>query len=469
MSGPPATSFKHEKQKLHSDWKQPEFLKYIKWYDYAILGVVSAFCIVFFNPTEDLWHTGLSSMAYLKGHILDFYDYNLPRMGGNDYYPFLYVVFAIWNIPLRLSGADTIVLNSHYELTYEKLLPSLFMLLTSIPVYLIIRKLGKSVRTSMFGVFIFLTSAPMFVATICWGMYDTILVFFVTFGVYFFIREKCRWDMAVSMLLFGLSFATKPYALVIFIPLLAYRFKKLYAAAGYGFLSLVPYILCRLIYMKSKAFAGQAEDSTHFILRFFVVNIDNSCFKIPVYFLLFFLLTMVAYGIEYDVKNKIKALYILLPAAAIFYTFVLWHPQWITLIIPFLAITTAVSSKKAIYMALDIALGISYALHTIELWPQFDIALITSSFFSRFLKCSYSPFFLFKYFPTKYVGVYSSAVLAVLFANCILKNPFRNGSQYGNAVEISGKDRLYAYLRFIFGVGFYVGSMVLWFLMNIRH
>lgn len=69
--------------------------------DWVILGLLVSVCFVCYQH-PDIWHTGGSSIAYLNGHILDFYDYNLQKVGGNAYLPTTYLIFAIWNIPVRL-------------------------------------------------------------------------------------------------------------------------------------------------------------------------------------------------------------------------------------------------------------------------------------------------------------------------------------------------------------------------------
>lgn len=446
-----------------------EFLHALRWYDCVIFAAVCVFCCMLFYPTADLWHTASSSMAYLLGHFSDFYDYNLIHMGGDDYYPFIYFIFAIWNLPLKIINIVTISYSNHGLITYERILPILFMLLTSIPVYLSIRKIGKSIRVAVYGIFIFLTSATMFISTICWGMYDTILVFFLTLGVYFFIRDQSHWDMIISMLLFGLSFATKTYSLIILPPLLVYRFKKLYQIGGYGILSLLPIIATKLLYMKSSAFGGQASDSSHFTDRLYSVVIDNSYFKISVFFLAYIALVLIAFSTEYDPINKIKVIYWTLPTSTIFFMLVLWHPQWLTLAVPFIAITTVVSSNRATYMLYDIVLGTGYGLHTIHSWGQFASGMVSGSFFGRFLTKKPTGDFLLSVFPSKYEPVYAAMIIGVLMANSIMKSPFHNNEQFENSDIISGREYFYGYLRFFLGIGVYVGGILWWLVKNLQH
>lgn len=152
-----------------------------------------------------------------------------------------------------------------------------------------------------------------------------------------------------------------------------------------------------------------------------------------------------------------------LPACTIFFGLVLWHPQWLTLVVPFLSITTAVSSKKWIYMLYDVGLSAAYCIHTITAWPAFGTGLVQVSFLGRFLHNPRQPNLLTRFFPMRFESLYSAAIIAILVANCVLKNPYKYISQYEGTATINRKDILYGYIRFICGVGFYVMGIVLSF------
>lgn len=438
-----------------------EFFRDFKWYDYLVVALLAVFCLLFFFPTTDLWNTGQSSFAYLNGHILDFYEVNKKIFGGSDYYPCLYLLFAVWNIPLHLMGVTQITYDSHLLMTYEKLLPAVFLFATAVPVYRITRALGRSIRTSAYAVFLFLTSSTMFIATLCWGMYDTLLVFFITWGVYFFLRERSKLDMWLAMILMGLAFAMKAYSALVLFPLLLYRYKNLLRIAGYSLVSVLPVAVSRLVYAGSSAFAGEASDASNFTHRLFSPFFGNGNFKVSFFCLFYALLCLVAYGTEYDTGEggRIKSLYLILPACATFYCFVAWNPQWFTLIVPFLAVTTALSAKKFTYLAYDAALGVLYCLHVMSHWKQFGFDLIENSYFARFYH--FQPGLLEK--ANVAIGrlpiIYTSAVVALVLVHCLFKNPFKFPGQYEGEPVIGQRDRLYVYLRFLTGVGFYVFGM----------
>lgn len=77
----------------------------ISVFDWLIFLAIGMLCICICLH-GDIMHTIGASFTYLNGHILDFYDYNqtVPTIGGLAYLPSTYILFAIWNIPIRLLG-----------------------------------------------------------------------------------------------------------------------------------------------------------------------------------------------------------------------------------------------------------------------------------------------------------------------------------------------------------------------------
>ena len=72
----------------------------------AVVGAVFTFCFLAFSQRGDLAHTIASSFTLLDGHVRDFYVANVPLVVGNDYPMTIYVVFALWNLPVLLLRPD---------------------------------------------------------------------------------------------------------------------------------------------------------------------------------------------------------------------------------------------------------------------------------------------------------------------------------------------------------------------------
>ena len=308
----------------------------LHWYDALLIGLPAIFCVAFF-VFGDLWHTGQSSLAYLYGHIADFYDYNKVKMGGDDYYPLIYIIFAIWNIPLRLAGVATFTLSSFWTMIYEKFLPALFFACTAFPLYLIARRLRLCTKTSVYAVLLYLTTPIIFISTFAWGMYDSIYIFFLAFGIYFFLRDEKKVDLPLAMLLFGLSFSIKGVTLFVVAPMVLYRYKNLFKLAGCFILSLTPMLIQRLLYGGSPAFTGQAGHAGGYLVTLVAPFIDNGIFKTSLFFFTFALLCLFAYLRKYEEGQPIKLLYFGQLGAAAFLCLALWHPQWFIIIIRFLS------------------------------------------------------------------------------------------------------------------------------------
>ena len=148
----------------------------------------------------DIRHTSMSSYAILNGHLSDFYLYNKSVVGGNDYDIFIYLIFALWNVPLYIAGYTAETLGS-IAMLYNKLLPIIFWLLSAYVLYRIIRKSKISARSAFYIAFMSFTTVYVLVMCAGMGMYDSLYMFFILMGIYFFTRESSKWDMLLLSLI----------------------------------------------------------------------------------------------------------------------------------------------------------------------------------------------------------------------------------------------------------------------------
>ena len=84
-----------------------ETWKELCFWDYLIFLILAGICFLSFQQ-NDLLHTAGCSYGYLNGHILDFYDYCGEFEIHPSYMPSMYLLFAIWNIPMRILGIVTV-------------------------------------------------------------------------------------------------------------------------------------------------------------------------------------------------------------------------------------------------------------------------------------------------------------------------------------------------------------------------
>lgn len=191
------------------------------------------------------------------GDILHFFELNYVA-SGNNYYTMVqgcaynilfYVIFAIWNIPLALLSAFTNVdvMNNLFCIAYIKLLTVAAMIVSVIILRKILLLLNVDKEQHDFFTFLYLTSSLMITVVFVVSQYDLVSLVFQLLGVQAFLEKKDK----KFVLFFGIAFCLKYFSLILFLPLLLLRHKRilswLTALAG----MLVPMILTSLPFVRS--------------------------------------------------------------------------------------------------------------------------------------------------------------------------------------------------------------------------
>ena len=119
-------SQKHQKSQARSISVNAIAEKPLLIWDYVAFAAIAVFCFLVFQQS-DLLHTAGCSYGYLNGHFRDFYDYCGTFDIHPAYMPSFYLIFAIWNIPMRLFGVVTFPTENLPVLAilWAKLLPCL--------------------------------------------------------------------------------------------------------------------------------------------------------------------------------------------------------------------------------------------------------------------------------------------------------------------------------------------------------
>ncbi|OZB88339.1 MAG: hypothetical protein B7X41_08655 [Microbacterium sp. 14-71-5] len=193
----------------------------------AVLFLVSmAFSFVAFGH-RDVGHTAGSSYAYLFGHWTDFYTYNQPTFERNDYFPSIYVVFALWMAPVKLlvsPGIQNGVNISSWEMLWAKFGVMLVFGATVLVMVRIARELFPARQQTQRMVVAAYLLSPFAAFTVgVFGRYDIIAILFMLLGLLHFLRGN-KWRFAFF---FAIAVSFTYFALVLFAPLLLLRYKRL--------------------------------------------------------------------------------------------------------------------------------------------------------------------------------------------------------------------------------------------------
>lgn len=339
--------------------------------DITFYFLLLIFCYFCFNQ-PDILHTGGSSFTYLNGHIKDFYEVNKSLMGGNNYLPSSYIVFAIWNIPIKLLGiVNQATMNVGYVLFWYKLLTTLLLAASAFFMYKIGRTIGLSSANSKLMTIIWISCPILLFSQFIFGQNDIFTIFFVLAGLYYYLKK----NVWLFIVFFSISFTFKYFPAFIFIPLLLIVEKNPLKIIGYLALAVLPVAIETLFYIDSPAFIEGVIEFGNAAPRLFQAQLIIHPGDIGIYLFIFiwFILCGICYYIK-PIKEKGSfnqlTFYICLAVSCILFTLVLWHPQWLLFMTPFLTIATFMSKKIKYFLLLDFLIMIPFIGYTVCLWQM---------------------------------------------------------------------------------------------------
>lgn len=357
--------------------------KPLSWADWIIFFLIAVLCFFTFQQA-DLLHTGGSSFAYLNGHILDFYDYNVQYMSGNNYLPSTYILFAIWNIPIKLLGLVAVptMTVSIGVIMWYKLLPTLFYLFSGYWIYKIGMEMGLEYKKSKLCAYAFLTTPIAFFSQFIFGQYDIFTVFFVLIGLYYYVK-KANYKF---ILFFGLAITFKYFALLIFIPLLLLCEKNILKLIRSLICVMLPYIIEVGFYIMSQAFRTGVFGfgAIKYIL---IASINIGFAQVSIFIIGWIVLCACAFFKETESdKETIKwALYFSNIVTFLLFGLTMWHPQWLLFAVPFWVLSTFINKKSDIFLLIDILLMLLFIVFTINFWQNgVDQSLINYGIFGKY-------------------------------------------------------------------------------------
>lgn len=411
------------------------------------------FCFFVFQQ-GDIFHTSSSSYAYLEGHFTDFYDYNKPFTGKNDYYALMYIIFAIWNIPLKIMQiahdvpTQGLILKP-IELFWTKLLLVVFFFLTGLVIYKITKLITDNKLKCKKIACIFITSPIAVFAVFIFGQYDIIGLFFTMLGIYFYIKK----DYLRFSIAFSISISLKFFPLIIFIPLILLSHKKILSIIKYTMIGLLATLIQILMYVNNEAFKENmfslASGKINSLKILQLSDINNA----PYLIIVFFIICIYAYikEIKSDaIRNRCTIFLCLISYATLFSTIV-WHPQWLILITPFFALSYLyIKDFKKMYI-IDIVGMASYVYIVVNMWANHvDVSMVKMGILREIF--DYIPLINSDIFINKYL-YYFEAIFFVYLFSPILVYYFSKNHNDKNEFIIRTYD---FYPRFYIGIGVFI-------------
>lgn len=353
---------------------------------FLVLGVL----FLCFQHT-DLVHTFMSSYAYLDGHISDFYDYNKQHIGGNDYLPLIYLIFAVWNFPLHFFGliqAPDFIGPSRMplEIFWSKLLLVFFFFAAAKMLSLVSKEIVKnSDKISHRPVSALFASSPIAVLIVfAFGMYDIVGAFFVISAYYFYLKRK-MWPFA---LIFSVAISFKYFAFVIYFPLVLMVEKRPLYILKWLMVGWAVVSFQFLLYAHSDIFLGE-------IFNLFRTKVAGEHqVKVSPFNPVFLTATFYSLGCIYLYLKRYlsvsewyrDAVFVPIFAYGLMFSTVIWNPQWIVIVMPFFALSYLFVSNARLLILLDILGAILFVWICVNFWPNnVDMNMMQRSILAQYL------------------------------------------------------------------------------------
>jgi len=351
----------------------------LKWWDYLIFAVVALVCFLCFQQ-RDLQHTAGCSVGYLNGHIFDFYDYCGEFDIHPSYMPTVYILFAIWNIPMRLAGFLTIPTEDITLMAtmWSKLLPCIVYILSGIIVYRICMEIGMGSLKSKYCVYACLTMPVAVYNQFIFGQYDIFMTACALLGVYYYLKKKEFW----FVFWFAIAVTFKYTALVLFLPLLLLRQKNVWRVLRSCVLLVIPLAVEFLLYRGSTGFSSYAfgvgssgDTPTGYIFSAGIYTgfqLSAQYYEVSLVVMVYGVILALAYFTTVRDDRGVAEWAFYLACLSFFVLFGLskWHPQWLLFAVPFWVISSFMHKDTKIFMVLDLLFMLFFVMFIVQTIPN---------------------------------------------------------------------------------------------------
>lgn len=357
--------------------------------DYFALSLCALCTLILFCQT-DIIITGNNGMLFLESPF-QFYSHSHKFWGeySANYLPSTFILFAIWNIPIRLLGARAHLVEDTplWQIYWYKLLPCIIFLLCAWLVYLLCRQLKFEETKSRFVTYAFMTAPLAFFSQFIFCQYDIFTVFFILLALRFYFNGQNGWrETVLFCLCFGVSFTFKYHAILFFLVLLFLKVKGIPQIIGGCMLSGLPVmteiLLCMVFDGDSfqKAVMGfsaleYATDASGIQISFSSVNLMALCVCLLIAWSYF----------SYPKTERdfvCDSFFFCSGICVTLFGLMAWHPQWLLLGVVFWTVSASLSQHYDTFLWLDmLEIVIFYCLTVIKFAGNVDQTMLSYGLF----------------------------------------------------------------------------------------
>ena len=343
--------------------------------EYILFALLAGACFLLFNHPDILEtarHSYILIRSTLDGNFLGFFEdtlqrtYGYPYVNAAHYNILMYLMYAVWILPLYLAEQlFGFAVGDALLAMWCKVIGTAFYLGSGFLVGLLAEKLGCRPAACRWAVLLFWLNPISFFDTLVMGQYDSICLFFTLWAVLLYLDRR----YTGFSLLVGAGILFKFFPLFLFIPLLLLVEKRPLRLLKYGLVSLWLYLPTTLLFWGR---TGDASGFTRLMAdRLFKISFPGTMADASWFGLCMVLVCVAAYLYhpKSDKAWQDAAVYSGLAVFSLLFLFVLWHPQWLILLPPFLILNMLCRKEQYCYAYLNIALSIGFFILTAVVYP----------------------------------------------------------------------------------------------------
>ena len=446
---------------------------------YDKLFFATAFVLAFFFMSHpDLWETANHSYVFLEsvfsGNFMNFYEFCAAH--NNTYYYInvanynimIYILFGLWELPVFIfNQIFSLPLNEQFIIYWAKIVCVAFYIGCGWMIKRLCKTLGMADSKASMAAMFFIFNPISFYSPMAMGQYDTLCLFFTLWAMCLYVEN----DMNKFSLIMGAGIVFKFFPLLIFIPLVLLKEKKVLKVIRYGITAMWLYIPTTALFMGR---TGNAAAFTKAMIeRMFAVTADVGMGRPAVYMLLYAIIVFTSF--LWSPKNTRQlnygAMYISMAVFSLLYVYIYWHPQWLVLMVPFIVVTTFMQDAPKPWWFMDIVMAAGFMFTCFLHFPNQSgaylftgglighvggITVMGENWQSIGYFMSLVPY-LVRLVPVMFVGS--------IVANLVFKLPFGNGSLADKLADNTAYDNFNDKL-FLYGI-FAAGCVGCWLMPSL--
>lgn len=324
-------------------------------YIYSDVLVIFPFSVNFFNvnPLNFFYEVYQKVGSYHKPDDLPYLSYVLYSI---LFLP-LWIYSKIKNITYYTWHHEQFEIGT-FEIIYIKFLLLLFVILSSIIIYKICKKIGFDNEKSKLSSFMFITSPFTMIPVFIISQVEIIMIFFTLLAILDYLNNNKRY-----ILWFTIAIPLKLFPFFILIPLVLLKEKQIKKIALYTIIPILPYIISSIIF--------KSPNPSDRNLVAFGTLMGYKIFGVSIFIIIYSLICLFSYLKDIKNNNEFNKLTLYISFFVLSLITIVntnFHMYWIVILSPFMAILLLFSRCNIVLkIIVEFIATLFYAIYTTQL------------------------------------------------------------------------------------------------------